>query len=112
MCVLSIIQERFIAGHEDASIAQTRGRFVSLSDPITHTRTASPPSVSADSAGTSVMFAGLMMAFIYHGNAHEAVRGALADVGGIPDVLITCCTSLNRDVCSAIAAVKESVRMA
>lgn len=78
----------------------------------THTRTVSPPSVSADSAGTSVMFAGLMMAFIYHGNAHEAVRGALADVGGIPDMLITCCTSLNRDVCSAIAAVKESVRMA
>lgn len=58
------------------------------------------------------MFAGLMMAFIYHGNAHEAVRGALADVGGIPHMLITCCISLNRDVCAGIAAVNESVRMA
>ena len=58
------------------------------------------------------MFAGLMIAFIYHGNAHEAVRGALADMGGIPDMLITCCTSLNRDVCAAAAAVNESVRVA
>lgn len=35
------------------------------------------PSVSADSTETLVMFARLMMAFIYHGNAHEAVTGAL-----------------------------------
>lgn len=35
------------------------------------------PNVSAGSTETLVMFAGLMMAFIYHVNAHEAVTGAL-----------------------------------
>lgn len=51
-------------------------QFVPLSD-LTHTQTVSMPSVSADSTETLVMFAGLMIAFIYHVNAHEAVTGTL-----------------------------------
>lgn len=44
---------------------------------MTHTHRQYQCSLSADSTETLVMFAGLMMAFIYHGNAHEAVTGAL-----------------------------------
>lgn len=52
-------------------------QFVPLSNQMAHIQTVSMPSVSADATETLVMFAGLMMAFIYHGNAHEAVTGAL-----------------------------------
>lgn len=33
-------------------------------------------------------------------------------MGGIPDMVITCCTSLGRDVCPGITAMNESVIMA
>jgi len=42
-----------------------------------HTETASTPTVSAESAEALVMFTGLVMAFIYQVNAHEAIAAAL-----------------------------------
>lgn len=41
------------------------------------TQTVSMATVSGDGAETLVMFAGLMMGFLYHANTHEAVTGGL-----------------------------------
>lgn len=78
---------------------------------MTHIQTESMSSVRADSAETLVMFAGLMMAFIYHGNAYEAVKRSLADIPGISD-MHKCCTSLDWDACPSITALNESFTMA
>ena len=53
---------------------------------MTHIQTGSMSSVRADSAETLVMFPGLMMAFIYHGNAYEAVKRSLADIQSISEM--------------------------
>lgn len=79
LCVLSIIQGSLpLDIRIQGSLKHSKhSQFVLLSDQIAHTETVSKPSVSADSTKTLVMFSGLMVAFIYHGNVHEAVTGAL-----------------------------------